>query len=169
MIIKSILILLFFVEPHWSFSNSAFYPDNDSVKIVLSMTNHHIEKDADLFLYFSITSNQRQILIIPKRNNMAYIDKGSGFYLIQCQKKIASKYIDLSGNSHIDNLPLIDFDTLHMNDTRKFGMPMHLLYNYTKGQYRIRILATLSSLNKNHDRYSDWLYFDCIRDIHLHS
>lgn len=164
---KSLLILIFFAEPYLSFSNSALPLDNDSIQIVFSMSKHSIERDSDLFVYIAITSTQKRILQIPKGDNMAYIDKGGGFYLIQCQKKIGSKYIDLSGNAHIDNVPLVDFDTLHTNDTRKFGIPIRLLYHYTKGQYRIRILATLSSLNNAPDIYSNWLYFNCPADIKI--
>ena len=116
-----------------------------------------MEKDTDLFVYISITSTQKQILQIPRGNNMANIDKGGDFYLIQYQKKIGSKFIELSGNAHIDHIPIIDIDTLHTNDTRKFGMPIRLLYHFTKGEYRIRILAALSSLNNTPDVYSGLL------------
>lgn len=77
---KLFLILILFAIPYLSFSNSIFYLDNDSVQVSLSMPKHRIEKDADLFIYISITSTQKQVLQIPKGDNMAYIDKGSGFY-----------------------------------------------------------------------------------------
>jgi hypothetical protein len=164
---KAFLILIFFATPHVSFSNSALRLENDSIKIVLSMSKHSVVKDSDLFIFISITSNRKRILQIPKGDVMDYIERGSGFYLIQCQKKIGSKYIDVPGVAHMDNPPFFDADTLYANDTKKFEIPIRLLYRYTKGQYRIRILAALSQLNKTPDVYSNWLYFNCSTDIKI--
>jgi hypothetical protein len=164
---KSILTLILFGLPFLSFSNIPIRFDNDSVRVTLSMDKHHIEKDTDLLVHISITSVQRRIVQLPKGDNMAYINEGNGFYLIQCQKQMGSKYTDLSGVAHIDNLPLIKFDTLHSNETYKFETSIRLLYRYTEGQYRIRILATFSALNKMPDVYSDWLYFDCPTDVKI--
>jgi hypothetical protein len=164
---ERLLIFIFFVAPHVSFSNSALRLDNDSVQIVLSMSKRSVEKKSDLFIFISITSIQKRILQIPKGDDMDYIDRGSGFYLIQCQKKVGAKYIDIPGVASMDNPPFFATDTLYTNDTRKFGTPIGLLYRYTKGQYRIRILAALSQLNKRPDIYSDWLYFNCPKEMKL--
>jgi len=164
---KPILSLFLIALPYFSFSNTMFHIENDSILVSLFMVKHIIKKDTDLLAHISITSNQRRILQIPKGNNMAYIDRGSGFYLIQCQRKAGSKYTDISGNASIDNIPLINFDTLHVNETYKLEIPIRLLYRFTKGQYRIRVLATLSSLNNVADTYSNWFYFDCPANVRI--
>jgi len=67
--------------------------------------------------------------------------------------------------SHIDNLPTLSMDTVFYNQDRQLSLPHYILYHYSQGEYRIRVLCRFSMFNKLKDRYSNWTYFACNKDI----
>jgi hypothetical protein len=106
-------------------------------------------------------------LEIPKEGLWSYVNRGPAFFFIELQRKTKGKYVHVEGRASMDNVPVDDVDTLYQNETKNFQTWSGILFHYTKGQYRICVLATFSSLNKLPDVYSDWFYFKCENDIHF--
>ena len=101
------------------------------------------------------------MLEIPTEGVWGFILEKSGFLAFQVQRMDGNKYVDIPTGARIDNYPEVKVDTLYMNDTRSFAYQINRLYYYTKGTYRIRVLARLSDLNAIEDLYSEWIYLEC--------
>jgi len=155
------LLVLFILTTSYYDAFSAY---KDSVEFHLTIPKAEILTWHDLTINLTITSKQRAPLVLPKDGVIGYVH-GEGFFLIEAQKKINGKYVTIQGDARIDNPPSY-LDTLHMNDTRKFKFSLALFYQYTKGDYRIRVLTILSQLNPTKDIYSNWVYFSCKKEIY---
>ena len=103
---------------------------------------------------------------MPKQDEWGVIGAYPGFLMIQVQKKEGNKYVNMRHLiARIDNFPLVDIDTLFMNQERTFKFPISELYHYGKGQYRVRVLCTFADLNPVKDTYTRRAYFNCDREI----
>lgn len=121
----------------------------------------------DLDINIEIRSVQKRPLIALKDETLGYVDDHLGFLRVQVQKEIGGKYQNIRHHGLIDNAPT-ELDTLYYGDVRKFDISFAILYNFKKGNYRIRILGAFSFLNPgSKDVYSDWLYFTCKRESRL--
>jgi hypothetical protein len=159
------LFVAFVAQP--SFSEPIVKFDNDSVQIKVSLPKAKIESEKDLTLTLTVKSTQSRLLEIPKEGLWSYINRGPAFFFIELQRKTKGKYVDVEGHASMDNVPEATIDTIYRNDTRNFPTSIDLLYHYVKGQYRVRVLAAFSSLNKLPDIYSDWFYLECENEIQL--
>jgi hypothetical protein len=157
------LLLVFITRP--SFAEPIVRLDNDSVQIKVFLPKVKIQSVKDLTLTLIVKSTQSRLLEIPKQGLWAYAKSGPGFFFIELQREEKGKFVDVPGIARIDSPPVANIDRLYKNETRNFPLPMRLLFHYTKGQYRIRVLVDFSTLNKLPDIYSDWFYFECENDL----
>lgn len=143
----------------------AYSSAEDSVEIILTIPSAEIRLSKDLFVNIKIVSRKGTPLVITKDAAIGYFDRKIGFFRVQVQRKINGRYVDIAHNAAIDNMPT-DLDTIYKNDIRKYDFPIRMLYHYTKGSYRVRILTAFSILNPQiNDVYSNWAYFICKKEI----
>lgn len=160
--------LLFAIPLFFSFTCFSEFIDKsggDSIRMVISLPKAAVESENDLILTLMVRTTRSTPLEIPKQGLWSYVNSGPGFFFIEVQRKRNGKFVDVPGNARIDNVPIADIDTLKGNEMRKFITSMRLLFHYTKGQYRVRVLGAFSTLNNSHDIYSNWVYFNCEHEI----
>jgi len=146
-------------------SLTAFSSFGDSIELRL-LINKEIKTADDLTIVLTIKSLQNRLLKIPRQDEWGVIGAYPGFLMIQVQKKGGNKYVNMQHLvDRIDNIPLVDIDTLFMNQERTFKFRIGDLYHYGKGQYRIRVLCTFADLNPIKDTYTKWAYFICDTEI----
>jgi hypothetical protein len=142
-----------------------FCTPGDSIVVKLTIQNKEISHMKDLNISLAIKSYRHQYFLLPDDESWGFLNSIESFYLIQVQKKSGDKYLDMSPEGHIDNVPTLSMDTVFYNQDRKLGLPCHIIYHYSQGKYRIRVLCRFSMFNKLKDRYSNWTYFACNREI----
>jgi hypothetical protein len=153
--------LIFFVIS----THSGFCTSHDSLEIKLVVASKEIIQVEDLQISLTIKSDMSPFLLLPDNESWGFLSSIESFYLIQIQKMSGDKYIDMPSGGHLDNVPTFSLDTVYNKQYRQLSFPIRILYSYTKGEYRIRVLCRFSMYNKLRDRYTDWVYFSCINDI----
>jgi hypothetical protein len=161
-----LLFALSILNTHPSFSERVKF-ENDSVQIKVILPKTKIANEKDLTLTLIVKSTQSTPLEIPKVGIWSYANRGPAFFLIELQRETKGKYVDVPGNASMDNVPETEIDTLYTNGTKGYPLSIRLLFHYAKGNYRLRVLATFSVLNKLPDIYSAWTYFECENDIKI--
>jgi len=158
--IKAFFTLFFII---WTYPG--FCAPGDSIVVKLTIQKKEISHMEDMNISLGIKSYRRQYFLLPDNESWGFLNSIEGFYLIQVQKKSGDKYLDMSPYGHIDNLPTLSMDTVFYNQDRQLSLPHYILYHYSQGEYRIRVLCRFSMFNKLKDRYSNWTYFACNKDI----
>jgi len=138
-----------------------------SVLVNLSMPQREIVNSQDLSLTVKITNQNKFIIEVPIQDEWGYILHHSGFLAIQVQRKSKSGFIDIPTRARLDSYSGVDIDTLRTNERKDWSYNISRTYDFSKGSYRIKILARLSALNSIADVSSKWYYFSCIQDIKL--
>jgi|SRR6185437_7917427 len=137
----------------------------DSLQLKLAIANKEVRQADDLNISLTIKSTVRPFVLLPDNESWGFLSSIEGFYLIQIQKKAGDRYIDMPQQGHLDNVPTFSLDTVYTNMRRELSFPLQMLYEYRKGEYRIRVLCRFSMYNRLKDKYTDWVYFSCKNDI----
>jgi len=161
--LKSFLaIVIFFTFAHVGFCNPA-----DSLVVKLAFKSKEIKQADDLRMTLTIKSCLKQTVYLPGIDLWGLPSSVDGFYIIQVQKRSEGKYNNLHIRGALDNIPSLDTEKLHLGEEKELAFPLSMLYQYSKGEYRVRVLCKFSMLNKIRDQYSNWAYFSCDNDIRL--
>jgi hypothetical protein len=129
------------------------------------MKSRTVGQKDDLLMTLTIKSQQHPSFYLPDTDQWGFIGDPVAFYLIQLQKKAGDKYVNIKLPGHLDNIPNFRLDTVGPNQERRLDFALYILQSYIKGEYRVRVLCKLSLYNHLKDRYSNWTYFTCIKDI----
>jgi hypothetical protein len=159
--IKFLLIAAFCV----ALVHSGLCTPGDSLVIKLTIKSKEIKKIGDLNVTLTIKSQLQQSLYLPRGDPWGLPSSIDGFYINQIQKKVGGNYGNLDIRGNLDNIPPLNNDILHYGDQKEITFPMYILCQYTKGEYRVRVLCKFSRRNNLQDRYSEWAYFTCNSDI----
>ena len=137
----------------------------DSLKIRLAFKSKEIKQASDLEMTLTIKSYLKQTVYLPGVDLWGLPSTVAGFYIIQVQKRADKNYNNLHIRGALDNIPSFNTDRLHFGHEKELTFPLNILYEFTKGEYRVRVLCRFSTLNKLRDRHSNWTYFTCDSDI----
>lgn len=150
-------------------TGGSYCQDRGSVSVNISMLpdgtiskKDLLDSRKDVFLILTIQSKREEILQVPKGADWGVDTLEPSVFAIQAQKLVNGKYENQKSNSRFDYLPEEDVDTLHYNDSRVYKMPINLLYPYSRGAYRMRVLCRFGMLGVGKDTYSNWLYFNYV-------
>ena len=145
---------------------NVFAAAGDSIELHIRLPKNEIGNYKDLIVDIEIKSNKDNPWIFFKEPPPGYADRHMGALRMQVQKKIDDKYVDLPAHGAIDNLPGDNVDSLYKGNSRIYQLPLTVFFRFPKGSYRVRILAAFSLLNTRvKDQYSEWVYFNCKKDI----
>ena len=137
----------------------------DSLELKLAIANKEVSQANDLNISLTIKSTIKPFVLLPDNESWGFLSSIESFYLIQIQEMSGGTYVDIPRKGHLDNVPTFSMDTVFNGMHRELSFPIHILYRYTKGEYRIRVLCRFSMYNRLKDRFTDWLYFSCKNDI----
>jgi hypothetical protein len=146
-------------------SHTGFCEPSDSLVVNLAFKNKEIMQPGDLKMTLTIRSFMKQTVYVPAVDLWGLPSSVDGFYIIEIQKRLGKNYGDLHIRGAIDNMPSFNTDRLHFGDKKELAFPINTLSQFTKGEYRVRVQCKFSALNKLRNRYSNWAYFTCNRDI----
>ena len=137
----------------------------DSLMINLAFKSEKIRQSNDLKMTLTIKSHLQQTVYLPEVDLWGLPSSVDAFYVIQIQKKSSGTFVDLHVRGNIDNIPSFNTDKLHFREEKELSFLLYTLCDFSKGEYRVRILCKFSTLNKLRDKYSNWAYFKCDDDI----
>ena len=138
----------------------------ESVSVHVSLPSNTIKSYDKLILSVLVKNGTKSIIVVPKKESFGYLRDSSGFFNIQLQIKKDGKYVEITPRHYIEYPPRDNYsDTLNHESIRKYNFFLGSVYHFFKGEYRIRILANFSNLNKISDIYSNWFYFKCEQEI----
>lgn len=155
------LVTILFV----SMEHAGFCSTGDSVIVKLAFQRGEITQASDLKMTLTINSCARQTVYVPALDLWGVPSTVGVFYIILVQKKSGKYYNNLKIFGALNNLPSFDNDRLHFGEKKELAFGLNMLYQFTKGEYRVRVLCKFSTLNKFRDKYSNWAYFKCLNDI----
>jgi hypothetical protein len=138
----------------------------DSIELHVHFQKQEILNSKDLVIDIQIKSNKVRPLIFLKDPPPNFVARHMGALRIEVQSRVGDKYVDLPVHGTVDNIP-VEADTLYTGNSRAYQLSLSSFYQQlVKGNYRVRILAAFAMLNPQvKDQYSEWVYFNCDRDI----
>jgi hypothetical protein len=145
---------------------NVYATSRDSIELQVHFQKQEIVNSKDLIIDIQIKSNKIRPLIFLKDPSPNFVARHMGALRVEVQSKVGDKYVDLPVHGTIDNMP-VEVDTLYSGNSRTYQLALGVFYRHLlKGNYRVRILAAFSLLNpKVKDQYSEWVYFNCDKDI----
>ena len=141
----------------------------DSIDINLNISSKVMSSYKDMIANVYIKDYKKDSIKIPLHSHIysSILNEFDTDFLFIVEKKGKKKYSSLKLTTFIgDHIFYIpgDYDYL------KFGDSLYIqyddwgnLYNYEKGQYRIRVIFKVSNLNNLKDVSSKWIYFTVIK------
>jgi hypothetical protein len=145
---------------------NVYATSRDSIELHVYFQKQEIVNSRDFVIDIQIKSNKVRPLIFLKDPPLNFVARHMGALRVEAQSKVGDKYVDLPVHGAIDNMP-VEADTLYAGNSRTYQLSLSLFYRQLfKGNYRVRILAAFAMLNPQvKDQYSEWVYFNCDKDI----
>lgn len=161
---KKILIVFCFIVKLSTFSLAQSHK-SDPVSLQTTLTHKTVSDAKDMMLTAIIVSHYTKVVVVPDEDLWGEVHGYGGFLSIEVQKKVNGQYDDYRLDAHLDPLPISHPDSLRTNDSKNWSINIAKLFNFVKGEYRVRSIGRLSHYNTLHDIYSDWFYFVCTQKI----
>ena len=134
--IRGLLITAFCI----SLVHAGLCTPGDSLVIKLAIKSKEINNADDLNMTLAIKSCLKQTVYLPGVDLWGLPSSVNGFYIIQIQKRTGGEYVNLHIRGNIDNIPSFNTDRLHFGDEKQLDFPLYILWEFTKGEYRVRVL-----------------------------
>ena len=163
---KYILIKIFLAVSSFSVEPSNECMDKPLL-VEISLRKKQMEEYKDLKFQVKLKSVSDKVIYIPHHISMGFIQDSMAFMQLHLQIKSGNAYIDVEPKGFIDNLSVNKkVDTLSNGREIIYEDYFGAAFRFKKGYYRLRVLCAVSYLNHIKDVYSNWVYFNCKKEIY---